>query len=408
MAVNFNNDILRYATLQQQAQRLAQMFGSGIGSGWARGTQGYDTGRGGDNGPDLAYGYVNPEFQRIAESIGLGNKQSLVGPYGFNAVYGPDAYGSAGYSNDGSYAPMSVREGATPSAYTFTTSEMRHPDRDNKTGAYTLTFGSDGSLRDVAWNNYDQSKGFLAENMSTIAPLLVGGLAALGQVGGAAAAAGGAGASGASSGGYFGGLSATAGGQTGLTAGAAGVTGVTAPAGFVLAPEIGAGVAGAAGGAAGGYMGGLNPAQSGVGLQMPSAPSLGSMGGAQGVVAPGLTPMVAPEALAPLAGATQAPSLVERALGVARTVAPYAQLAGPAMSLLGAVGGDAQGVNAPRLPGAEAPPEARGLERQDPRAAIVDVLNRNRRAGRNRTALTAVGGVNMASTRVGRNTLLGM
>jgi hypothetical protein len=178
----------------------------------------------------------------------------------------------------------------------------------------------------------------------------------------------------------------------------------------VLAPELGAGVAGAAGGAAGGYMGGLNPAQSGVGLQMPSAPSLGSMGGGQGLVQAGVAPMSA-ESLLPLAGATQAPSLVQRALSFAKAASPYTSLLGPTMSLLGGVEQlgslPQQPADAPRLPGASAPPEARGFDPQAGVAPIIDVLNRNRRAGKNRTQLTGSRGVSMASTRVGGNTLLG-
>ena len=58
------------------------------------------------------------------------------------------------------------------------------------------------------------------------------------------------------------------------------------------------------------------------------------------------------------------------------------------------------------VPGAAAPPEARGF--QASRAPILDVLGRNRRAGRNQTLLTGPRGVNMDSVRVGGNSLLGL
>lgn len=92
-------------------------------------------------------------------------------------------------------------------------------------------------------------------------------------------------------------------------------------------------------------------------------------------------------------------------------VKPYASLIGPATSLLGAA--TAQTPQMPqnagaRIPGVEAPPEARGLDRQAARSPILDILGRNRRENRNRTLLTGPGGVSMESVRVGGNTLLGM
>mgnify|MGYP001484222512 CR=1 FL=1 len=92
-------------------------------------------------------------------------------------------------------------------------------------------------------------------------------------------------------------------------------------------------------------------------------------------------------------------------------VKPYASLIGPATSLIGAATAQMpqmpQNANA-RIPGVEAPPEARGLDRQAARSPILDVLGRNRRSNRNQTLLTGPGGVSMESVRVGGNTLLGM
>ncbi len=389
----------------QQIARLREMFAN-IGGGFAQTGAQFDTGKGGDNGPTYERAWANPEFERIAQSIGLANARSLMGPLGLTGGYSDSQYQDIFAGDNGMMRVL--RPDAKPDVFSFTTDAMADPEREGKRGAYTLSFGGDGTLRDVSWANHDLSKGFLGDNMSWLGPLLVGGLAALGSAGAGAAGAGAAGGSGGASLGT--GLTAGAGGTTGLTAGAAGVTGVTAPAGFVLAPELGAGVAGAAGGAAGGYMGGLNPAQSGVGLQMPSAPSLGSMGGGQGLVQAGVAPMSA-ESLLPLAGATQAPSLVQRALSFAKAASPYTSLLGPTMSLLGGVEQlgslPQQPADAPRLPGASAPPEARGFDPQAGVAPIIDVLNRNRRAGKNRTQLTGSRGVSMASTRVGGNTLLG-
>jgi len=101
------------------------------------------------------------------------------------------------------------------------------------------------------------------------------------------------------------------------------------------------------------------------------------------------------------------PSLLNRIrqIGdVAGDLAPIAGLAG-----LGAGAATIQPPvqpQAPTVPGAEAPPEARGY--QAARDPIIDVLNRNRRQGGNRTMLTGYSGVPMESVRTGGNTLLGL
>lgn len=119
---------------------------------------------------------------------------------------------------------------------------------------------------------------------------------------------------------------------------------------------------------------------------------------------------VAPQsaAAAPISAsqASYTASPVKLALDAAK---PYASLVGPGMSLLSAVQAPRapQDLGPARVPGVEAPPEARGLDRQAARSPILDVLGRNRRENRNRTMLTGPGGVNMDSVRVGGNTLLG-
>lgn len=118
---------------------------------------------------------------------------------------------------------------------------------------------------------------------------------------------------------------------------------------------------------------------------------------------------VAPQsaAAAPISAsqASYTASPVKMALDAAK---PYASLVGPGMSLLGAVQAPSapQDLGPARVPGVEAPPEARGY--QPASAPILDVLGRNRRENRNRTMLTGPGGVNMDSVRVGGNSLLGM
>lgn len=271
--------------------------------------------------------------------------------------------------------------------------------------------GTFGDLREVqdSDNIFDKVGNFALD----LGPALVLAAATYGAGGLAGLSGGGTQAAG----GHFGGLSAGAAGQTGLTAGAAGATGLTAPAGYVLAPQLGA--AAGAGAGAGGYFAGLDPNAAGTGLRVPTAPGLDAMGGAQGLT-PASVSASAPasvlasvpaSAAAAVPGAKEGSSLLSSVLSAARSAAPYASLVGPAASLIQGV--TAQQPQMPqnadaRVPGLEAPPEARGLDRQAARAPILDVLGRNRRNNRNGTMLTGPGGVNMSSVRVGGNTLLGM
>lgn len=296
--------------------------------------------------------------------------------------------------------------------YLFDSGQLRDPyQSNNHVGRWVGQIDANGNLTGLQWKN-DSTTSSLVDRIGNFAtdwgPALVlaaatagaGGLAGLG--GGASAAPA------AQGGGYFGGLSAGAGGQTGLTLGAGGVTGATAPAGFVLAPEIGASLGAAGAGAAaadGGYFGGLDPAAGGQGLQMPGAASVEGMGGGQGLVA--TQAPVAPQ-VGSIVGPTGTSGIAESLRTAYDAVKPYASLIGPAMSLLSAgqqMPQMPQNAGA-RIPGVEAPPEARGY--QPASAPILDVLGRNRRENRNRTLLTGPGGVNMDSVRVGGNTLLGM
>lgn len=279
-------------------------------------------------------------------------------------------------------------------------------------GGWIADIGADGTVGGLRWkaesNNLLDKIGGAVLDYGWMVPLLAAGAGAGLFGGGAAGGAGAAGGSGAPISGFAGGaaggtgLTAGAGGATGLTAGAGGITGLTAPAGFTLAPGLGSAAAGAAG--AGGYFAGLDPGAAGAGLQVPADPSLASMGGGQGLVAPAATVGGTGAGAGAAAGGA---SLLSQAVDVAKAGAPYASLAGPTMSLLSAPQAP-QMPGAPVIPGAAAPPEARGFATQASRAPILDVLGRNRRAGRNQTLLTGPRGVNMDSVRVGANTLLGL
>lgn len=140
-----------------------------------------------------------------------------------------------------------------------------------------------------------------------------------------------------------------------------------------------------------------------------AAPAASDIAAAAGLPELGLAPQtVGLEGAAPIIASQ--PTTVASPFKIAMdAVKPYASLIGPATSLIGAA--TAQTPQMPqnagaRIPGVEAPPEARGY--QPASAPILDVLGRNRRENRNRTILTGPGGVNMDSVRVGGNTLLGM
>lgn len=139
----------------------------------------------------------------------------------------------------------------------------------------------------------------------------------------------------------------------------------------------------------------------------------GAAGGITGAEA--LRAMVAADQLAAATAATAGTATqaaTPAATGVLGQVAQAARDYGPLLAAgAGALAGQqstpgVQQPQAPIVPGAEAPPEARGY--QAARDPIIDVLNRNRRRGRNSTMLTGYGGVPMDSVRTGGNSLLGL
>lgn len=218
-------------------------------------------------------------------------------------------------------------------------------------------------------------------------------------------------------GGLFGGAGEAAGAAGGVPISGLGASPALVPAnlGAVGGAELGSGAfgLGTASGSAAIPFGGLTGAPAlgtvgQIGGQMAVIPAAGAGMGGIGAAAAGALgaaqPAVAPQSAAAVPAADKATGLLTT--DALRSAAPYV---GPAASLLS---GGLQAASlpqvpgAPVIPGAEAPPEARGY--QASRAPILDVLGRNRRAGRNPTLLTGPRGVNMESVRVGGNTLLGM
>ena len=184
--------------------------------------------------------------------------------------------------------------------------------------------------------------------------------------------------------------------------------------------------------AQGGLSAGLGTAGANAGLGINVAPAAGGLGSGLGTVgagAGGLGLSITPGALAAFDAATGLASLAPQLPQSAQTsvlgrtgqggtvldrirqigdaagdLAPLAGLAG-----LGAGAATVQPPvqpQAPTVPGAEAPPEARGY--QAARDPIIDVLQRNRRRGGNRTLISGWGGVPMEQVRTGGNTLLGL
>lgn len=383
MAVTFNDDIRRYPNLQQQAQQLAQLFAGGIGSGFQNvAGRDYDMANEGSVGAN-PYA-LNPELERILRGAGLysGSLPAQMQQVGVRNAMGfntgnDDMRGSYQYVAGSQGEQQPVPDWGTATGYSYRL-DGQHPDRSDKTGYYTLTFDPSGALSDLRWDNNEMHGGWFSENMDWLGPMLVGGLALAGA------------------GGLLGGA--------GLTGGASAAPAAQgASLGQELAREIAYGAIGEAPGFgvgqfAAGAAGGVTAADIAAAA---GQPELGLA--AQAPVAPQSA------AAAPISAsqASYAASPVKLALDAAK---PYASLVGPGMSLLGAVQAPRapQDLGPARVPGVEAPPEARGLDRQAARSPIVDVLNRNRRENRNRTMLTGLGGVNMESVRVGANTLLGL
>ncbi len=185
---------------------------------------------------------------------------------------------------------------------------------------YGISFDESGSA--ILYPVWEKSKSLTQQVLqSDLFKAASIGLAAYGlyNLGSALATAGGAEAVAAAGSG----LTPSAGGVTGLTPGAAGVTGITAPAGTVLAPSVGATVAGAAGATAAleapsfGLLDGVDFSRigetgltpgAGEGFQAAAgaAPGIPSMGGAQGITVPVAGGTIAQSGFIP---ATQAAAL---------------------------------------------------------------------------------------------------
>lgn len=262
--------------------------------------------------------------------------------------------------------------------YSFSTGQLRDPyQSNNHVGRWLGNIDANGNLTGLRWKN-DSTTSSLVDRIGNFAndwgPALV--LAA---------------------------ATAGAGGFAGLTGGASAAPAAQgASLGQELAREIAYGAIGEA--PAFGYSELMYGAAGGAGGAAAS-----DIAAAAGQPELGLAPQtVGLEGTAPISASV--PSSVASPVKVALdAIKPYASFIGPAVSLLGAATAQApqmpQNADA-RIPGVEAPPEARGL--QAARNPILDVLGRNRRANRDRTRLTGVGGVNMDSVRVGGNTLLGL
>lgn len=387
MAVTFNDDIRRYPNLQRQAQQLAQLFAGGIGSGFQN-VAGRDYVMVDMESVGANPYALNPELERILRGAGLysGSLPAQMQQVGVRNAVGvyigkDDMRGSYQYVVGPQGEQQPVPDWGTATGYSYRLGG-RHPDRSDKTGYYTLTFDPSGALSDIRWDNNKMHRGWFRENMGWLGPMLVGGLALAGA------------------GGLLGGA--------GLTGGASAAPAAQgASLGQELAREIAYGAIGEA--PAFGYSELMYGPAGGAGGAAAS-----DIAAAAGLPELGLAPQtVGLEGTAPISASV--PSSVASPVKVALdAIKPYASLIGPATSLIGAATAQApqmpqmpQNAGA-RIPGVEAPPEARGLDRQATRSPIVDVLNRNRRANRNRTQLTGPGGVNLESVKVGRNTLLGL
>lgn len=162
--------------------------------------------------------------------------------------------------------------------------------RDNQNVYVTGASGRDNPQGWIDWNAdegkayqnthwYDPGNKFLRTLGYGLIAVGTGGLLGIGPLAGAATTT----AAGT-------GIIPGAAGTTGLLPSAGGITGITAPAGFTLAPGIVAPVAGATllEGANLSGMGqtGITPGAAGTGLNLPTTPSVSTMGGAQGVTVP--------------------------------------------------------------------------------------------------------------------------
>lgn len=274
-------------------------------------------------------------------------------------------------------------------------------------GGWIADIGADGTVGGLRWkaesNNLLDKIGGAVLDYGWMVPLLAAGAGAGLFGGGAAGGAGAAGGSGAPISGFAAPQALVPGVNTmGAVGGAelgSGMFGLDAAVGQAAIPF--GGLTGAPALGTAGQIAGQMAVIPGAGVGMNALGAAAAAGGAAGSQpAAAAQPAVAPQSAAVTPAAKTGESLLT--MDNARMAA---QLAGPAMSLLSAPRAP-QMPGAPVVPGAAAPPEARGF--QASRAPILDVLGRNRRAGRNQTLLTGPRGVNMDSVRVGGNSLLGL
>lgn len=287
-----------------------------------------------------------------------------------------------GGADKGGYTLNLISEAQPSDGYTFSTGQLRDPyQSNNHVGRWYGRIDANGNLTGLRWKN-DSTTRSLVDRIGNFAtdwgPALVLAAATAGA-GGFAGLGGGASAAPAAQGASL--------GQELAREIAYGAIGEAPAFGY---SELMYGAAGAAGGAAASDI-----------ASAAGQPELG--------LAPQTAGAESAAGAAPISAST--PSTVASPFKMALdAVKPYASLIGPATSLLSAGQQMPQMPQMPqnadaRIPGVEAPPEARGY--QPASAPILDVLGRNRRENRNRTLLTGPGGVSMESVRVGGNTLLG-
>lgn len=288
------------------------------------------------------------------------------------------------------------RQSQSPVAYSAFAGDGYFDTDTGKNYNINVEWNPDGTYRGV---NYQEVKpstgGWLGNNLDKLtmaAAAAIIGAAALGAGGAAAAPTAGAGGLGT---GITPGIVAAEGmgGGTGLLAAApSAAAGLGAPLGTGTA----AGLAAMGGGT--GLLATLPGATAGfdaaLAAALPNILGAGAVGGAAatGVAAPATAAGTGTSALGALG----------RGLSTAADLAPALALLGAA----GTLGSSRQGVDqpeAPRVPGAEAPPQARGY--QSSVAPIMSLLAANRRRNRSQTQLTQ--GLNMSDTLLGRNMVLG-
>lgn len=333
---------------------------------------------------DFTIGDLTPYTYQRMEDNG-DNGSYMADATGYKSASLDQLFGQGGWSYDPQSGMFRTRTMADP------TSATRHP------GSWNGTIDpATGRLTGLQWINEDLSRGLIGNTFDKIGAAVtspIGGpLAVLAAPFAFGAAFGGAGAPAAAAPIVESTPSWVAPGamSTGTTGAATDLLAGTSLAGSTAAPMMS-------------YIPGMEPitAQSllagGAGATVANGVTAADIAAAAGQPELGLATQapVAPQsaAAAPISAsqASYTASPMKMALDAAK---PYASLVGPGVSLLGALQAPSapQDLGPARVPGVEAPPEARGLDRQAARSPILDVLGRNRRENRNRTMLTAPAG----------------